>query len=174
MTASELYNNRELTENFGRSKVFESCRRMRQIWPGFPSYHQSANEFDSAMIIYIMAKSGNTTTRKAVSDAIISMHQLKCGNELFVIWLGNLLLNPDFIKDRILNLWIFQSDEMAQVTFTDGSVKIFQGEAKVKIVNKATQLSAAFLYDFAIKLKETWKDESLENKIVSESEENEE
>jgi hypothetical protein len=166
MKVSEFYNDRALIETFGKSKVFETCRRMREVWPGFPQYSDTVTEFIAAWLIYLMAKSGRTTTKQAITQAILSGKRLKTGNELFVVWLGNLVSDPEKIKN-IHTIWIFQDGDFVQVNGTD-TITIFQGPEKVKSVASATQISAQFLYDFAVKL--NVKDESHEDETVFESE----
>jgi len=101
MTASDFYNDPKLIENFTRSKTFESCRRLREVLPGFPSYHETVNEFHAAWLIFLMAKTGKTSTRKAFVHGILSANELKMGDVLFVHWLAELLLKPERIKNEI-------------------------------------------------------------------------
>lgn len=152
MKASDLYNNqRTLIETFGRSKTFETCRRMREVYPGFPKYLEEVSEYDAAQVIFIMAKTGKTTTKKAVYDAINSSQKLKSGDEFFFAWLGDALTKPQFIKDRVSSIWIFEDSDFVQVNLND-SIKVFQGTEKVKTVSRAVHLSAQFLYDFSLVL----------------------
>jgi hypothetical protein len=159
MKVSELYNSRELCETFGKSKCFETARRMREVWPDFPQYEKEVNEFHSAWLIYLMAKTGRSTTKQTIYNAVMAGKRLKCGDELFVIWLGNLLTNPERIRREILSIWIYQDANCVQVNCGD-KILMFQGEAKVKTVTTATQLSVQFLYDFAMRLNQTGTDNS--------------
>ena len=165
MTASDFYNERTILENFGRSKAFESCRRMREVMPGFPQFSEIVNEFHSGWLIYLMAKTGNTSTRKAFEKAILAGKDLKCGNELFSIWLGNLLLNPEHIKNKLKSIWIFEDENLVHVNWGD-HIQIFQGPHTPKQVSRATVLSPQFFYDFAVTLDKTLVDESLGSEII--------
>lgn len=171
MTASEFYRNPTLIETFGRSKLFNVCRRMREQVPEFPQYEKPVNNYHAAWLIYLLAKSGSSTTPKVIADSIRAGKELKTGNDLFVIWLGDLLANPERIKRDIISIWLFESSNYAQVMSSRQGL-IFQGEEKVKQVNKGTQLSGQFLYDFARKL--NVKDESLDSELVFESSEEDE
>jgi hypothetical protein len=171
MTTADLYNNRELIETFTRSKTFETCRRLREQWPGFPQYQEQATEGIASWLIYIMAKTGRTTTKQAVYNAIKSGTSIKCGDEMFITWLGNLLLDPERIKESIISIWIYESADCVHVT-TNKDVKIFQGKEKVKSVAKATLLSAQFLYDLAMNARFT--DQNIDSEIVFEDNENNE
>jgi len=161
MTASDFYNDPKLIENFTRSKTFESCRRLREVLPGFPSYHETVNEFHAAWLIFLMAKTGKTSTRKAFVHGILSANELKMGDVLFVHWLAELLLKPETIKKEIKSIWIYQDQNLIHITCSD-RILIFQGSRKPKQVSQLCQLSPQFLYDFALKLNETLIDESAE------------
>ncbi len=154
MKASDLYNERTLIESWGKSKTFESCRRMREVMPGFPQYLDNVSEYDAGNLIYLMSKTGKTSTRKAFVDAILCSRDLKCGDERFTIWLGELLINPERIKNEIQTIWVYEDANLVHVTFND-KIKIFQGPTVAKQVSRLTQLSKQFLYDFSVKLKAT-------------------
>lgn len=170
MTASEFYNNPKLIETFGRSKLFNLCRRMREQVPAFPQYEKPVNNYHAAWLIYLLAKSGSSTTPRVIANSIRAGKELKMGNDLFVAWLGDLLADPERIKRDIVSIWLFESSNYINVIMNTGAI-FFQGEEKVKQVNKAIQLSAQFLYDFAMNL--NVKDESLDSEIVFEAQEEE-
>ncbi|MBL7871373.1 MAG: hypothetical protein JNM78_07170 [Cyclobacteriaceae bacterium] len=170
MKASEFYNERTLIETFGRSKVFETCRRMREVIPDFPQYEKEVTEFHSAWLIYLMSKTGRTTTKQAVYNAVMAGKRLKCGKETFIIWFGNLLSSPERINKEINSIWIYQDANCIQVN-GGNKITVFQGEERVKTVRTAIQLSAQFLYDFAMKL--NVKDTDSETVFESEEEDDE-
>ncbi len=170
MTVSEFYRNPTIIESFGKSRVFEISRRMREVMPDFPTYSMNANEYHLAWLIFILSRS-KTTTRKDVYNAIKSGKKLKSGNELFVHWLAGLLIDPKRIDRDIRSIWIFQDDPgFIQVNLRE-KIQIFQEEEKVRTVANATYLCGAFLFDFAMKLKDTWRDESLDQETVFEEDE---
>ena len=167
MTASNLYQERTMQETFGKSKCFETARRLREVWEGFPKYSDTANEFTAAWLVFVMSKTGTTTTKRAVNNAIISGNNLKSGDESFIIWLGNLLVNPEEIRKQNISIWVFESADFVEVRHNN-HIKIFQGKEKVKSVSRATNLSSAFLYDLAMVLSKSLIDESLKSEIIFE------
>ncbi len=150
MKAADFYNSREIVDSFGKSKSFETNRKIKTVIPSWPQYSEEFSEYHCAWMIYLMSRTGDTTTSQAVYNAVMAGKRLKSGNENFIIWLGNLLTNPEACK-QITSIWIFQGENFVQVN-RGNDILIFQGDTQVKKVSSATCLSGAFLYDFAKRL----------------------
>jgi hypothetical protein len=160
MTASEIYNSKILIESFGKSRVYEVCRHLRGVWPGFPSYSEGVNNYSFAWIIFILSKC-KFTRRQDVEKAILEGRELTCEGQEFIIWLGDLLFNPAEIS-AVRNIFIFyEGDSCVQVTHMNGITKIFQGENRANTIRRAAILSQEFLLELSEMLV-PFQDESLD------------
>lgn len=157
MTASEFYQSKTITDAFGRSRTFEIVRHLRSVWPGlFPSHQQNVNTYYAAWILYVLAR-GRHATMQGVYQAVGDGRELRCGNDLFVVWLGDLLSNPQRISNEIQNVYVFERphDPCVQVTFTDGTVKIFQPRERTRNFRRMAVLDKEFLIWVALLLQLT-------------------
>ena len=77
MNIADFYNSPTITDAFGRTRVYDTIRHIKTVWPGFlPEYQQKVNCYHAAWLLFILCHSKHAT-RQVVQEAILSSRPSK-------------------------------------------------------------------------------------------------
>lgn len=158
MTIPEFYSHPIVIEGYGKGRTYEVIKQIREVWPdmmenkAFPYYHQPINQYYAAWLISILSKC-RKVKREDVVKAIKDVSELRCGDERFIVWFGDLLGDPENVN-QINNIFIFfEGDNCVHVTPNTEAghttTKIFQGKVPAAHIRKAAILDREFLKEIA-------------------------
>jgi hypothetical protein len=156
---SELYNDELLASVFGKARVVDIGRRFREVVPDFPQGKGASgeiNQYHGVWFLFVLSKVRSANDRKDTYNAISSMMSTVNEDSSVYVYLGELLSDPDKIKEmNIKEVVISKISDVVVITYNNRDSKIFSGPNQNKAVtdniDDITVLKAKFLYDFAKK-----------------------
>jgi hypothetical protein len=172
MKISEFYTNEAIIEGFGRGRTRKVIAELREVWPDFlgerkevleaggrsPYFYKEVNPYYAAWVLFILSNC-KSHSREDVVKAVLRGTELKRKvneeEELFIIWFGNLLSDPERIKRDIRSIVIFfDADNMVSV-FTEqkgtynGDTLLFHGKSPAFKIRHSAALEKDFLVEIA-------------------------
>jgi hypothetical protein len=155
MKLSDFYKNPLIIEAFGRSRVYETIRHLKSVWPGFlPEYSERFSSYHAAWLLLVLCQN-KVASRASVIGAIRKGKELKCDGQHFTTWLGDILNSYDKIEAEIKSIYIFYEGDLCAHVFTEandlksGYIKVFQTETKVSQFRRAAIMDKSFVMEIS-------------------------